>query len=153
MDPLKKNLSFSSSTNIQRNFSIWLILKGMIFAFLFSLICFLILSLILTFTNISESIIKPASYIIMIISIVVGSGVAQSRQGDGCMVHYRITLYYYTFHYRHPYRWWYGTRTTIFSRIIIGIVAGGIGGILGINLNSKHFIVYYMSLTFTYYDL
>lgn len=137
MDPLKKNLSFSSSTNIQRNFSIWLILKGMIFAFLFSLICFLILSLILTFTNISESIIKPASYIIMIISIVVGSGYVAQRVDKRGWMHGAITGLLYIIILSIM-----GILTgggmvlgqLFFSRIIIGIVAGGIGGILGINL-------------------
>lgn len=137
MDLLRKKLSFSKSADTQRNYSIRLILKGMVIAFLFSLISFLILSLLLTLTNISEGIIKPTSYIVMIISIVIGSGFVAQRIDKKGWMHGAITGLLYIIIL---------TIIGIFtgeglvfgqlflSRIIIGIVAGGIGGILGINL-------------------
>ena len=57
-----------------KNYKLTLLLKGVFLAFLFSLICFFILSIILSFTSASEKIIQPTSYIVIIISVVFAGG-------------------------------------------------------------------------------
>ncbi len=134
---MKKIFPVSRKSDSQRSFSISLLLKGIVFAFLFSLLCFLILSIILSFTSISESIIKPASYIVMIVSIVIASGYVAQRVNKKGWIHGGVTglLYilvltiigYFT-------GGGFIFDQLLISRILLGIVAGSIGGILGINL-------------------
>ena len=134
---MKKIFSLSKNTDAQKKISISLFLKGIVFALLFSLVCFLILSIILSFTNISENIIKPASYIVMIISIVLASGYVAQRVNKKGWIYGGITglLYILVLTIIGAFTGGGFILDQLFvSRILIGIVAGSIGGILGINL-------------------
>ncbi len=137
MDSLKKNFVNSKANYPQKNFHIGFVLKGLILGFLFSLICFLILSIILSLSNVSENFIKPASYIIMILSIVLGSVYASRKVEKNGWLYGAITGLLYiiiliiiniitsnTF----------SLQQIMVSRILMGLIAGTIGGILGINL-------------------
>src|SRR5690554_6253669 len=134
---MKKIFSISRNTDSKRSFRINLYLKGIVLAFLFSLLCFLILSIILSFTSISESIIKPASYIVMIISIVIASGYVAQRVNKKGWIHGGVTGLVYILVLSIIGLFTGGGfifNQLLLSRIILRLVAGSIGGILGINL-------------------
>lgn len=137
MDELKKDFSISEGNHTQKKFSISYILKGLVLAFLFSLVCFLILSIVLSLTSISENIIKPSSYIVMIVSIVIaGIYVAMKVDKNGWLygsitgLLYIIILTIISMIVIGGF----SLNQILISRVLIGIIAGAIGGILGINI-------------------
>lgn len=137
MDELKKDFSISEGNHTQKKFSISYILKGLVLAFLFSLVCFLILSIVLSLTSIPENIIKPSSYIVMIVSIVIaGIYVAMKVDKNGWLygsitgLLYIIILTIISMIVIGGF----SLNQILISRVLIGIIAGAIGGILGINI-------------------
>ena len=54
-------------------------LKGVGIAFIVTLIALVIFSLVLTYTNVSESVINPVIMIITGISILIGSSIGNSK--------------------------------------------------------------------------
>ena len=122
---------------MKKNFKLIILLKGVVLAFIISLLCFFILSIILSFTNASEKIIQPTSYIVVIISIVMAGGYVAQRVEKKGWIHGGLTGLLYILiltiigHFT-------GSglifNKYLISRILLGIVPGSIGGILGINL-------------------
>lgn len=137
MKVLRKKLTTSKGVNTGGKLSVGLILKGTIIAFVFSLICFLVLALILSLSNITENIIKPTSYIVMIISVVLAGGyVARRAHRNGWMygattgcVYIIILTLLGLFNGGQ-----FAVNQILISRFFIGIIAGAVGGALGINL-------------------
>lgn len=120
-----------------KNYKLTLLLKGIFLAFLFSLICFFILSIILSFTSASEKIIQPTSYIVIIISVVFAGGYVAQRMEKRGWIHGGITGLLYILiltiigHFTGS---GFVFNKLFISRILLGIFPGIIGGILGINL-------------------
>lgn len=118
-------------------FNLKLLLRSLVFAFIFSLICFFLLALVLSFSNLSESIIRPSSYIIMIISIVFGSGYVTRRVEKNGWLYGGITglLYVLILIIIGAFT---GKGlildTFLISRLFMGAITGIVGGMLGINL-------------------
>lgn len=137
MDQLKKSFSISKGNNTQKNFSIGYILKGLVLGFLFSLICFLILSIVLSLTSVSENIIKPSSYIVMIISIVIASAYVALKVDKNGWLYGAITGLLYIIILTIISMIAIGgfsINQILISRVLMGLIAGAIGGILGINI-------------------
>ncbi len=137
MDQLKKSFSISKGNHTQKNFYIGFILRGLIFGFLLSLICFLIISIILSFSSISESIIKPSSYIIMVVSIVIASGYTSRKVDKNGWLYGAITGLLYVIILTIAgmiTSGGFSLEQIMISRVLMGLIAGTIGGILGINL-------------------
>ena len=111
--------------------------KGLSFSFIFTLILFFIFSLVLRFTNVSDSIIPGIVLLISIISILCGSAICTKNAdsqgwlwGSSIGGAYAIILYIIS-----------SLTLTGFSfplatlYLILGYVAiGAIGGIVGINI-------------------
>lgn len=116
------------------------IFKSTLFAYLFTIISFAILSLILTFSNLSDSFIPTAVVIISIVSILLGSSIASvhSRSHGWLMgllvgLSYFITLYIISSVLITGFSI---QLTTIY--LALGMAFTGIiGGIIGIN-RKKH---------------
>lgn len=116
------------------------IIKGSIFAILLSLFLLLIYALILTYTNIPETTITPVVIIITAISILLGSIFSVRKIKKNGLINggivgliYILTLYFTSS------MCLVGFSISINSIIILisGIVAGMLGGIIGVNLYKK----------------
>ena len=112
------------------------IIKGIAFSFIITLVCIFVFSIILTYTNISESVIPVVIIVLSIISILIGTILSMRRISKNGMINgatiggiYVILLYLIS-----------SVLNTDFSMnvytivmIIGGIVAGVIGGIIAVN--------------------
>ncbi|NLV89025.1 MAG: TIGR04086 family membrane protein [Tissierellia bacterium] len=113
------------------------LLKGLVLAFIITAILILISSILLTYTNLSESKMNLLNTIVMIISITAGSAyVAVMVKEKGWINGGLLGLCYYlillliNILFLKPLV----VDVYLFSRLIISIVMGIIGGIIGINM-------------------
>lgn len=125
--------------NIQvdtQNSTIMKILKGLIFSFIVTLISMFIFSIILTYTNISESIIPIVIIILTFISILIGTMIGIKKIHKNGMLNgaiiggtYVLLLYFISSILNTGFTF---NIYTVFM-IIAGIVSGIVGGIIGVN--------------------
>ena len=112
------------------------LIKGTALSFVFTLLSLFILSIALTFTNVSENIIQPAIIIITAISIFIGSSIGNIKINKNGILNGAIISILYLFIL-------YILSSSIIGDfslnrqsiiiLIIGIVFGILGGIIGVN--------------------
>lgn len=116
------------------------ILKGLGIAFIITFIFLLILSIVLTYTNVSENIINPTIIIITALSILIGSTISNIKIKKNGLINgaiiggvYIILLYLFSSIFRMEFS------LTLQSVImmITGAIFGILGGIMGVNVSSK----------------
>ena len=116
------------------------ILKGLGIAFIITFIFLLILSIVLTYTNVSENIINPTIIIITALSILIGSTISNIKIKKNGLINgaiiggvYIILLYLFSSIFRMEFS------LTLQSVImmITGATFGILGGIIGVNVSSK----------------
>lgn len=116
------------------------ILKGLGIAFIITFIFLLILSIVLTYTNVSENIINPTIIIITALSILIGSTISNIKIKKNGLINgaiiggiYIILLYLFSSTFRMEFS------LTLQSVImmITGATFGILGGIIGVNVSSK----------------
>ena len=112
------------------------ILIGTGIAFIITLICLLAISIILTYTNVSENIITVSVIIISALSIFIGSIISAvniNKNGilNGSIVGaiYMITIYLLSSIFVSGF----SMNMQSILMIVISIIAGMIGGIIGVN--------------------
>lgn len=112
------------------------IFKGIIISIISTLVLLFILSIVLTYTSVSENIIKPAVIIITGISILIGSSISNikiKKRGmlNGAIVGgiYLISIYILSSIINSNFC--FNTESVII--ILIGMVFGILGGIIGVN--------------------
>lgn len=112
------------------------ILKGLLISFVITLIGIFIFSLILTYSNISESTIPMVIIAISFVSILIGSTISTRKVRKNGMINggliggiYILMLYLISSIVNTGFN---VNIYTIFM-IVLGILAGLVGGILGIN--------------------
>lgn len=110
--------------------------KGISIAMLFTLVCLLIYSIILTYTNISENTIVPVIIVVTGISILIGSSIGNmqiKKNGilNGALVGGGYILILYLISSLLNVRFSLNLQSVIM--IAVGIVFGIIGGIIGVN--------------------
>lgn len=121
-----------------RKLRVSIMLRSIMIGYIFSLICFLILAVLITFTNLSENIVPLITQIIIITGLVITGASAALRAGNR--------------------GWLYGVITGLgyivilllissiaidgftldryaAAKIVLGVVVGAIGGMIGINLS------------------
>ncbi|MCI9287469.1 MAG: TIGR04086 family membrane protein [Clostridia bacterium] len=112
------------------------IVKGILIAFASTFVLLFICAIILTYTNISESIIPTVIIVITIISILLGSSISTIKIKKNGIVNggiigltYILMLYFIS-SIVHT-----GFSLNIYSivMIILSILAGMVGGIVGVN--------------------
>lgn len=114
-----------------------LILKGIALAYIITIIMMLIFSLILTYTSLKESMIPILNTITMIVSIVLGSIYLTIKIGEKGWMNGMIVgvLYFLILLLLNKITINESNLSIIsFSKLIISIVTGIIGGMIGINL-------------------
>ena len=116
------------------------IAKGTGMALIISVICLIIFSLILTYTNISETMIEPVTIAITSISILLGSFLGNMKirkngllNGGLVGIAYLLILYLVS----SLLNWNFGLNMQSIIMIAIGIVFGILGGVLGVNKRIK----------------
>ena len=114
------------------------IFKGIAISFIFTLLLLLILSIILTYTEISDSIVPVATIIITAISILVGSSISTikiKKNGilNGGVIGGVYILSIYLISSIIEVGFGLGFKSIIM--MIVGVLSGIIGGIVGVNLN------------------
>ena len=116
------------------------IAKGLIASLIFTFIALIILSAILTYTSISENVGNSAIIIINSVSILIGSGITTKNQkskgilkGSLCGLCYIGIIYLISSLVSLDFT----VNTSSIIMIVTSIIAGGIGGIIGVNMNRK----------------
>ena len=112
------------------------ILKGLGIAFVTTFIFLLILAIVLTYTDTSETIIDPTIIIITAISILIGSSIGNmkiKKQGllNGGLIGglYIFIIYFIS----SMLNWHFGLELQSIIMIVSGVLFGVIGGIIGVN--------------------
>lgn len=120
--------------SISKNFLY--IIKGVIMSILFTLIFLFIFSVILTYTNVSESFIEPFIIVITAISIFIGSSIGNLKMRKNGLINgaiiggiYLTSIYLISAIINQNFTF------TMQSIIIIvaGMICGMFGGIIGVN--------------------
>ncbi len=114
------------------------IIKGAGISIIFTLICLTIFSAILTYTNLSESLIQPVVISVTGISILVGSFFATRKikkngiiKGIAVGLIYIMLLYLISSVVNNAN---FALKSGSIVMISIGILCGAIGGIIGVNM-------------------
>lgn len=130
--------AISNTKNTTKYSSTIIIFKGIIVSFALTLISLFILALILTYTNVQDTIVPLATIIITAISILIGSSISTIKikrngiiNGGIVGVIYILTIYLTSSIVEVGFT--LGLKSVIM--IIIGIMSGIIGGIVGVNLS------------------
>ncbi len=113
------------------------IIKGSIISIILTLLLLLIFAIILTNTSLGENIINPVIIVISVISILIGSSISTlkiSKNGllNGGLVGiiYILTIYLLSSITSSGF----GINLYSIIMIILSIIAGMIGGIIGVNM-------------------
>lgn len=129
-----------AGTEEKRENNLLNIVKGSIISILVSLIALLLIAVLLTYTNVSESIIPIIIIVVSALSILAGSFISTMKTNSKGLINggavgaiYIVTLYLLSSFTVS------GFSLNIKSDIMIvtGILAGMIGGIIGVNLKTE----------------
>ena len=132
---LEGNKSFAFGDKMNKNAI--RVMKGSVLAIVISLVLLLIYASVLTYTNISETTMTPVVITIAGISILMGSSISSfkiKKQGmlNGALVGLIYMLFIYILSSSMITGFTLETKTIVM--IGVGIVAGMVGGIIGVNL-------------------
>lgn len=114
------------------------IIKGSGVALGITLLLLFIFAVVLTYTNIEESVIKPVIIIVTAISILIGSSLSTLKIKKNGLLNGAIVGFIYIFSlYIISSITGSGFNLNIISIIMLvaSVVAGMVGGIIGVNLN------------------
>lgn len=131
---------FFSMEDLRENASVnvfLLMLKGIAIAMGLTLIMILVLSMVLSFSNISENVMMPAVIFISAFSILIGGFLVAKRMDSKGIVYgsavglaYMLILYLTSSFLNFNF----SLNFNAIIMIALGILGGAIGGILGVNL-------------------
>lgn len=115
-------------------------IKALIFSIILTLIALVVLSLVLSFSEVSESLINPAIIVISSVSILIGGFlVAKKIKQKGILngailgIVYMLIIYLISSLLNNNF----SLGIAAFIMIGAGILSGALGGILGVNLKAK----------------
>ncbi len=116
------------------------ILKGEMIAFIINILGLIILSLLMTYSTISDTKIPTLVIVVNTLAILIGSSISTIKLERKGIVNGLIIGSLYIAFYLLISLIFAGTINFSIKTILIitlGIIAGGIGGIIGVNLNRK----------------
>ena len=126
-----ENIKIENSSN-----GIVRVFKGLLFSFIITLVSIFVFSIILTYTNISESIIPVVIISLTFISILIGTTIGVRKISKNGMINggiiggiYVLLLYLISSILNTGFT--FNVYTIIM--IVAGIISGIIGGIIGVN--------------------
>ena len=125
------NIKVEKTNNI-----IMKIMQGMIISFIVTLISIFLFAILLSYTNISESIIPIVMVVLTFISILIGSIISMRKQTKNGLINgatigglYVILLYIIS----SSLNTGFALNIYTIGMIVAGIISGTIGGIIGVN--------------------
>ena len=114
------------------------VIKGTIISIVTTLLLFLVFALLLTYTNISETTIFPVIVVITGISILLGSSLGNIKIRKNGLLNggligliYMLVLYFISSCFLGDF----SLNSNSFILIIAAILAGMLGGIIGVNIS------------------
>ena len=114
-----------------------LMLKGIGISMFLSIIMILVLSMVLSFSNVKESVIMPTVIFISSFSILIGGSLVAKRIENKGIIYgsilgliYMMILYFISSIMNFDF----SLNVSAIMMIAFGIIGGAIGGILGVNL-------------------
>ena len=114
------------------------VIKGAIISIVTTLLLFLVFALLLTYTNISETTIFPVIVVITGISILLGSSLGNIKIRKNGLLNggligliYMLVLYFISSCFLGDF----SLNSNSFILIIAAILAGMLGGIIGVNIS------------------
>lgn len=128
--------SLIESKGLEKQNSIINIFKGILISFLSTLLLLFVFSIVLTYSNIAETTITPIIIIITIISILIGSSVVTRKIKKNGIIYGGIigTLYIVSIYIISSIiETGFSLNTSSIIMIILSILAGMLGGIIGVN--------------------
>ncbi len=123
--------------NANYNSNMFIIIKGIVISFITTLVAIFILSAVLTYSNLSEELISPSIITITALSILIGTSISTIKLSkNGILYGGVIGLIYILFLYivSSITSVGFGLNPQSIIMIIASIIAGMIGGIVGINI-------------------
>ena len=112
------------------------ILKGILISFISTIVCLLVFSIVLTYTNLSESFINPFIIVITAISILIGSSIGNLKMNKNGLLNggiiggvYIILIYLISSIINNNFVLTFQSIIMIVSAIVCGMF----GGIIGVN--------------------
>lgn len=127
-----ENLDYQENTSIFTTF-----LKATIISIICSLILIFILAILVSCTNIKENIVNPSVIFISAISILIGGFLVSKKvkkKGIICGVILGIIYMLIMYIFSSLMNMNFSLESNSLIMIVFGILGGGIGGILGVNL-------------------
>lgn len=125
-------------TQVSENKSNWTnILKGIGISYIITFVLLFIFSVILTYTSIGENTIAPVIIILTIVSILIGSSIGSSKIKKNGIINGGIIGFVYIFmlyFLSSIIQVGFSFNIYAIAMIILSILAGMIGGIVGVNL-------------------
>jgi putative membrane protein (TIGR04086 family) len=133
----KFNFSSFQTSTLENGIRIGTVLRGVILAYIVTLIIFLVFAVLITYTNFPESAIPTVVVVTTVLSIIIaGTRVARKARSKGWLngaiagLTYMIILYFISC---------LALTGFVFDKyvlymLILGIFTGAFGGVIGINL-------------------
>ena len=132
--------SVKNEKKLKEKGTIHYILKGVGISFIATITLLLILSIILTYTSVSESICNIGTIVITGVSILIGSSISNANIGKKGIINggilggiYILILYLLSSIVTGDF----SIGVNSFTMIIVGIICGVLGGIFGVNIKNK----------------
>ncbi len=116
------------------------VVKGSIAAIIITLFCLFIFAMLLTYTSIQENTIQPVIIVITAISILIGSSISTMHvKKKGFLYGSLVGIIYIATIYLLSAITGSGFSFSIYTGIMIGasIIAGMLGGMIGVNIDAK----------------
>ena len=113
------------------------IIKNVFFAYIITLVLYLIYSFALEFTSIPEATIPTITFVISIISVFIGSSMSVIKIKENGLINGGLVGMFYillTYLVSSFCSVGFGINGYAFSMIIFNIIIGMIGGIIGVNM-------------------
>lgn len=110
--------------------------KGVVISFVTTFIFLLIFATMLTYTQVSESIMNPVIVIITAVSILIGSSIGNGKIKKNGLLNgaliggiYIVTIYFIS----SILNWRFGLGIHSIIMIVVGMFFGILGGVIGVN--------------------
>ena len=112
------------------------IAKGVLISLITTFILLMIFATILTYTDVSETVIQPVIIVITAISILIGSSIGNIKIRKNGLINgaiigglYILIIYLIS----SILNWNFGLKLQSIIMIIVGVIFGILGGIIGVN--------------------
>ena len=129
--------SLTETQNVESNKNWLQVVKGLIISYILTFILLFLFSLILTYTNVGENTIAPVIIVITVISILIGSSICGVKIRKNGIIYGGIMGLLYIFllyMISSMIQTGFGLNVYAIIMMVLSVVAGMIGGIVGVNL-------------------